>query len=63
MTPHQSNRRGSLVLDRVFRGVGRLRRATGTKSVKLVRPRGGRANTVPGRRKGYQESPHACSHG
>lgn len=35
MTPYQSNRRGSLILDRVFRGVGRLRRATGTKSVKL----------------------------
>ena len=35
MTPHQSNRRGSLILDRVFRGVGRLRHATGTKSVKL----------------------------
>ncbi len=35
MTPHQSNRRGSLILDRVFRGVGRLRRATGTTSVKL----------------------------
>ncbi len=35
MTPHQSNLRGSLVIDRVFRGVGRVKRATGTKNVKL----------------------------
>lgn len=35
MTPHQSNLRGSLIIDRVFRGVGRVRRATGTKNVKL----------------------------
>ncbi len=35
MMTHQSNRRGSLILDRVFRGVGRVRRATGTRSAKL----------------------------
>jgi integrase len=35
MTPHQSNRRGSLILDRVFKGVGRVRRAAGTKNPKL----------------------------
>ncbi len=35
MTPHQSNLRGSLIIDRVFRGVGRISRATGTKNVRL----------------------------
>ena len=35
MTPHQSNLRGSLMIDRVFRGVGRVKRATGTRNVKL----------------------------
>jgi hypothetical protein len=37
MTPHQSNDRGTLVIDRQFRGVGRLRRASGTKLPRELR--------------------------
>lgn len=35
MTPHRTNRRGTFVLDRQFRGVGRIKRATGTDDAKL----------------------------
>ena len=35
MTPHKTNKRGTFVLDRQFRGVGRIKRATGTTDPKL----------------------------
>lgn len=37
MTPHQYHGRGSLVIDRRFKGVGRIRRATGTTDEKMCR--------------------------
>lgn len=36
MTPHRTNQRGTFVLDRQFRGVGRIKRASGTDDQKLV---------------------------
>jgi integrase len=35
MTPYRINKRGTLVLDRQFRGVGRIKRASGTDDPKL----------------------------
>lgn len=37
MTPHRTNQRGTLILDRQFKGVGRLKRASGTNDPKLHR--------------------------
>jgi integrase len=37
MTPHRSNQRGSYVLDRQFRGVGRLKRSSGTDDPALFK--------------------------
>jgi len=37
MTPHKINKRGSFVLDRQFRGVGRIKRATGTSDPALFK--------------------------
>jgi integrase len=34
MTPHRTNKRGTFVLDRQFRGVGRIKRASGTTDPK-----------------------------
>ena len=36
MTPHRTNKRGTYTLDRQFRGVGRIKRASGTDDPKLV---------------------------
>lgn len=35
MTPHRTNQRGTLVLDRQFKGVGRIKRASGTDDPKV----------------------------
>ena len=37
MTPHKSNKRGSYVLDRLFDGIGRIRRASGTRDATVFR--------------------------
>lgn len=37
MTPHRSHRRGTFVIDRLFDGVGRIRRASGTTDRRVFR--------------------------
>lgn len=36
MTPHRSNQRGTLMIDRCFRGLGRIKRASGTRDARTL---------------------------